>query len=146
TPYRALDVTATGDARDTYSFRGKNAYNVPEVSPVKLYQNLFGSRFQDPNSDRFTPDPQIMVEKSVLSGVIEQTSSLNRSLGYEDRQRLDQFFSGLRDVENQLATYLEKPEPRPACQKPGVIQEEFPSGVDSKLVAQRHELMTQILI
>lgn len=146
TPFRTLDVTATGDARDTYSFRGSNAYNVPEVSPAKLYEKLFGPRFQDPNANTFTPDPRIMAEKSVLSGVVEQTATLNKSLGHADKVRLDQYFSGIRDVENQLAMYLEKPEPRPACHKPGAITEEFPSGVDSTLVSSRHDLMTRILV
>lgn len=146
TTYRALYVTATGDARDTYSFRGTNAYNVPEVSPAKFYQKIFGPQFQDPNSPTFTPDPRIMAEKSVLSGVLEDTSSLKKSLGSEDKIRLDQYFTGLRDMENQLAHYLEKPEPRPACYKPGAITAEMENGVDAELVSERHKLMTQILV
>lgn len=146
TPYRQIDVNATGDARDTYSFRGKNAYNVPEVSPAKFYHRLFGARFNDPNASTFTPDPQVMAEKSVLSGVIEQTAALKRSLGHEDKLRLDQYFTGLRDVENQLALHLKKPEPRPACQRPEAVEDELPNGVDSSLVLERHDLMTRILV
>lgn len=145
TSYRALYASATGDARDTYSFRGQNAYNVPEVSPARLYQKLFGPQFQDPNSPTFTPDPRIMAEKSVLSGVLEETATLKMKLGSEDRARLDQYFTGLRDMEKQLANYLKKPEPRPACYKPEAITEQFENGLDSTLVAERHQLMTQIM-
>lgn len=146
TPFRQIDVNATGDARDTHSFRGRNAYNVPETSPVAFYQRIFGPQFQDPNSPTFTPNPKIMAEKSVLSGVIEQTASLSKALGADDRARLDQYFTGLRDMENQLAYFLEKPEPRPACHAPGAITEEMPLGLDAELIAERHKLMSQILV
>ncbi|MAT50077.1 MAG: hypothetical protein CMK32_02705 [Porticoccaceae bacterium] len=146
TPFRCLDVNATGDARDTYSFRGRNGYNVPETSPANFYQKIFGPRFQDPNAETFTPDPRIIAEKSVLSGVLEDASRFNTSLGYEDRIRVEQYFTGIRDVEQQLAHFLEKPEPRPACSKPPEISEEFPKGVDYALVAKRHDLMTDLLV
>ncbi|MEA3300892.1 MAG: DUF1552 domain-containing protein [Pseudomonadota bacterium] len=146
TPFRCLDVNATGDARDTYSFRGRNGYNVPETSPASLYRQIFGPRFQDPNSDVFVADPRIIAEKSVLSGIIDESAKLNATLGYEDRIRLDQYFTGLRDMENQLAHFLEKPEPLPACVKPPEIVEEYPKGVDYSLVAKRHELMTDLLV
>lgn len=146
TPYRQIDVNATGNGRDTHSFHGRNAYNVPETSPVAFYQRMFGPQFQDPNSPTFTPNPRIMAEKSVLSGVMEQSASLKRDLGSEDRIRLDQYFSGLRDMENQLAYFLEKPEPRPACYAPGAITEEISQGLAQELVTERHKLMSQILV
>lgn len=146
TPFRQIDVNATGDARDTHSFRGRNAYNVPETSPADFYQRIFGTQFQDPNSKNFIPNSKIMAEKSVLSGVIEQTASLKKHLGAHDKMRLDQYFSGLRDMENQLAYYLQKPEPRPACYAPDAITDQFPLGLDADLIADRHKLMTQILV
>lgn len=146
TPYRQIDVNATGDGRDTHSFNGRNALNIPETSPVSFYQRIFGPRFQDPNSSTFTPNPKIMTEKSVLSGVMEQSAGLKRVLGNDDKIRLDQYFTGLRDMEKQLAYFLEKPEPRPACHAPGAITDEFPLGLDASLVAERHKLMSQILV
>jgi len=146
TPFRQIDVNATGDGRDTHSFRGRNAFNVPETSPVAFYQRIFGPQFQDPNSPTFTPNPKLMAERSVLSGVMDESAKLKRILGSDDRARLDQYYSGLRDMENQLTYFLQKPEPRPACSAPGAIASDPPLGLDAELVADRHKLMTRILV
>ena len=146
TRFRALDATATGDARDSYSFRGTNAVNPPEVSPVEFYQRVFGPDFQDPNSPSFTPSAKVMMQKSVLSGVLEESKDLNRSLGAEDRARLDQYFSGLRDVERQLEHQLEKPDPIKACVAPAAPKGELPAGLEAALVAKRHAMMTKIMV
>jgi hypothetical protein len=146
TRFRSLDANATGDARDSYSFRGANAVNPPEISPIEFYQRVFGADFQDPNSSNFTPSARVMMQQSVLSGVLEESKDLNRSLGVEDRARLDQYFSGLRDVERQLEHQLEKPAPIAACVKPGAPTEEIPAGLEVALVAKRHTLMTKIMV
>ena len=67
-------------------------------------------------------------------------------VGAEDRQRLDQYFSGLRDLERQLDKQLEKPEPRPACVRPPAPPQDPPAGLDVELVATRHKLMTDLLV
>jgi hypothetical protein len=146
TRFRALDATATGDGRDSYSYRGQNAINPVEVSPLEFYQRVFGADFQDPNSPTFTPNLRIMLQHSVLSGVLEQSKDLNRALGAEDRARLDQYFSGVRDLERQLEGQLAKPEPIRACVKPQAPQKEIPAGLNHALIAQRHKLMTQIMV
>ena len=98
TRFRSLSATATGDVRDSFSYEGGNSVNAPEWSPLRFYQRLFGPGFQDPNADEFTPDPRIMVRKSSLSAVLDDTKKLSKELGTEDRSRLDQYFSGLRDM------------------------------------------------
>src|ERR1700722_10314143 len=102
TRFRSLDANATGDLHDTYSYQGQDAFNPPSVSPVEFYQRLYGADFQDPNAPTFKPSPKLMMQKSVLSGVLDQAKSLNRSLGAEDQARLDQYFTGVRELENQL--------------------------------------------
>ena len=56
-----------------------------------------------------------MVRKSVLSGVLDQTREMSKAVGAEDRARLDQYFTGLRDLERQFDQQLTKPEPIAAC-------------------------------
>lgn len=143
--FRALDATATGDPRDSYSFRGVNAYNPPEASVTDLYARVFGADFQDPNLPTFTPSPRIMVQKSVLSAVTEQRQVLNRTLGAHDRERLDEYFTGVRQLESQLAQQLEKPAPTAACVVPGKIDRDLPVGLDSDVMTARHRLMTDIM-
>ncbi len=144
TRFPALYATATGNPTNSYSFRGTNAVNPSVASPLELYNQVFGADFQNPNEPVFTPNPRIMVKRSVLSGVAEQAKDFERDLGSEDRARLDQYFTGLRDLEHQLAGQLEKPKPIPACHastKPA----EIPVGLPWERIALRHKLMTEIL-
>ena len=145
TRFRSLSATATGDVRDSFSYENGNSVNAPEWSPLRFYQRLFGVDFQDPNAAEFTPDPRVMVRKSSLSAVLEETRKLSKELGTEDRARLDQYFSGLRDLERRFDLQLTKPDPREACivtERP----EDLPSGLDADLVARRHRIMTDLML
>ncbi len=144
TRFPALYATATGNPTNSYSFRGPNALNPSVASPLELYNQVFGADFQDPNTPVFTPNPRVMVKRSVLSGVLEQAKDLERNLGSEDRARMDQYFTGLRDLERQLAGQLEKPRPIAACRAP-TKPAEIPVGLPWERIALRHKLMTEIL-
>jgi hypothetical protein len=86
-----------------------------------------------------------MVRKSVLTGVLEDAEALTKSVGVEDRQRLDQYFSGLRDLERRFDLQLRKPDPIEACKVMGT-PEDAPQGLDADLVAKRHRLMTDMML
>ncbi|MET0660387.1 MAG: DUF1552 domain-containing protein [Steroidobacteraceae bacterium] len=145
TRFRSLDLTCTGNDRTSFSFRSADAVNPPEISPARLYARIFGPEFQDPNSPTFTPNPRLMVRKSVLSGVREDSASLLRGVGSEDRARLDQYFTAIREVEQRLELQLQKPPPAAACKKPTPPANDPVAGLDVEVVRQRHEAMTQIL-
>lgn len=146
TRFRSLEITATGDRQHSYSFRSANAVNPPEVSPLAFYQRVFGPEFQDPNSPHFRPNPELMLRKSVLSAVRDDSVQLHKRLGSADRARLDQYFTSLRGLEERLALQLQKPPPAAACRVPAAPLEEIPTGTDIELVTQRHKLMTDILV
>jgi hypothetical protein len=145
TRFRQLDATATGDPSDSYSFSNINSFNTPEITPAALYQRIFGAEFQDPNGSTFTKNPVAVMRQSVLSGVMEQTKALESGLGAADRARLDQYFTGLREVENQLEHQLTKPEPIEACRVPQK-PEEVMAGLSSDILAQRHKIMTDLMV
>ena len=146
TRFKSLTATGTGDVRFTYSYENSNTPNPPEWSPVKFYTRLFGPEFPDPNAATFTPDPRVMVRKSVLSGVMDETRGLMRKVGAEDKARLDQYFTGLRHLEQQFEGRLTKPEPIEACH-PGAGPEEAPMmGKAQELVAARHRMMTELMV
>ncbi len=145
TRIKNLCATATGDVRDSFSYEGGNSVNTPEWSPVRFYQRLFGEDFQNPNAAEFKPNPRIMVRKSVLSGVLEETKSLSKSLGAEDKARLDQYFTGLRDLERRFDLQMKKPDPLAACRVIGK-PEDLPAGLDADLVAKRHRIMTELML
>ena len=145
TRFRQLDATATGNPSDSYSFANMNSFNTPEVSPTGLYQRIFGAEFQDPNGKTFRKSPVAMMRQSVLSGVLEQTKALESGLGAADRARLDQYFTGLREVENQLQHQLTKPEPIEACRVPTAPEDGLP-GIEASTLALRHKTMTDLMV
>ncbi len=146
TRFKSLTATATGDVRNTFSYENSVTPNTPEWSPTKFYTRLFGPEFPDPNAESFSPDPRVMVRKSVLSGVMDETKSLMKLVGTEDRQRLDQYFTGLRQLEMQFDQRLTKPEPIAACQPGESPDDNIQQGKDQELVAARHKVMTELMV
>jgi hypothetical protein len=146
TRFRSIEATASGGLRDSYSFRGANAYNTPEISPLGLYQRIFGPEFQDPNARTFTPSASALTRKSVLSGIMDEAKALQAQTGAEDRARLDQYFTGLRDVERQLEHQLIKPEKIDSCRVSSKAPKELDRGLDAEVVGLRHKLMTDLLV
>lgn len=145
TRMRILSATATGDVRDSFSYENGNSVNTPEWSPLRMYQRLFGADFQNPNAADFKPDPRLLVRKSVLSGVMDETRALEKRLGADDKARLDQYFTGLRDLERRFDLQLTKPAPIAGC-RTMQAPEELPAGVDADLVSRRHRAMTDLMI
>jgi Protein of unknown function (DUF1552) len=145
TRFNNLCTNATGDVRDSFSYVSGNTVVEPEWSPTRLYQRLFGPGFQDPNAPAFTPDPKVMISKSVLSAVGEDAKAVTKSLGAEDRARLDRYFTGLRDVERRMDLQLTKPQPIAACRHVSAPPD-VPQGLDADLVSKRHRLMTDMML
>jgi len=144
TRFRSLEMAATGNPRHSNSLRSASSVNPAEPSPLSLYARVFGSGFADPNAAEFTPDPRLMLRRSALSLVGEDRKRIEGQLGHSDRARLDQYFTSLRQVEQQLDLQLQKPPPLEACTVPA-----GPAGtpVDTEIehVMTNHALMAEIL-
>jgi hypothetical protein len=64
---------------------------------------------------------------SIMDAVADQTRSLQRHLGTRDRQRLDQYFTGVRDLEKRLASAREwERRPKPVTDAPPPLDPEDP--------------------
>jgi len=142
--FRSLELSATGNVKDSYSRRGRGIINPSEVSPVAFYTRVFGPEFQDPNSADFRPSPEVMLRKSVLSAVKEDRDDLAKSLGSADRARLDEYFTSLRQLEGQLQMELERPPPAEACSIPPKPSE-VTVGYEIDQVIKNHQLLTKLL-
>ncbi len=144
TRFRSLEMAATGSSRHSNSLRDVSSVNPAEPSPLSLYMRVFGSGFADPNAAEFSPDPRLLLRKSALSIVTEDRKRLERQLGQSDRARLDQYFTSLRQLEQQLELQLQQPAPLQACSVP-----KPPAGgpVDTEIehVMSNHALMAQTL-
>ncbi len=143
--FRSLEIACTGQTSVSYSMRAGSTVNPSEVDPVSLYKRIFGLGFKDPNAAEFTPDPAVMLRQSVLSSVKEDRDELMRSVGAADRARIDQYFTSVREVEQQLGHMLEKPAPAEAClvpKEPGQAE----LGPTWEVAEKNHELLGQLLV
>jgi len=141
--FSSIEVSTSGIER-SYSYRAAGSPNPSEVSPVALYQRIFGEGFQDPNAATFTPDPRTMVRQSVLSAVAEDRQRVMRTVGVEDRRRLEEYFTSIRHLEDQLALQLQPPARVENFQKPDAPpQTTMDSAIDNVMVT--HKLMAALL-
>ncbi len=141
--FSSIEVSTSGIDR-SYSFRAAGSPNPSEVSPVALYQRIFGEGFQDPNAATFTPDPHTMVRQSVLSAVADDRQRIMRNVGAADRRRLEEYFSSIRHLEDQLALQLQPPAPVENFTKPDAPPN---TPMDSEIgnVMVTHKLMAGLL-
>ena len=124
TRYKIVDVDASISRKPvSYSTRTGMTFASPETTALGLYTRLFGSGFQDPNSNNWKPDPSIMLRQSVLSAVKDQRAALLAGVGKADQIKLDQYFTSVREMENQLAVQLQKPEKCVSCVVPTAPKE-----------------------
>lgn len=143
--FRSLEMSSSGDPRNSLSGRGGGNLNPSEVSAASLYTRIFGTGFKDPNSATFTPDPLVMARRSVLSSVTEQRQALEKAVGAADRQKLDQYYTSVRQLENQLDVELTKPEPLQSCVVPRPVSDRVVNA-EIENVMKNHELMTDLLV
>jgi hypothetical protein len=144
TRFRSLEVNATGVPGQSYSRASESIINASTVSPLELYGRIFGADFFDPRQGPFVPDPKTVLRKSVLSAVREDAQRLESALGSHDRQRLDQYFTSLRQLENQIEVSLTPPDLE-ACTRPRAPAGEN-VGTDLDQAKSTHRLMTELLV
>ncbi|MGE3335392.1 MAG: DUF1552 domain-containing protein [Rhodospirillaceae bacterium] len=141
--FRSLEVSCDGNPRTSWSNRGADT-NPAEVSPVALYGKIFGKEFRDPNAAEFTPEAEVVLRHSALSYVSEDRQRVLNGLGTDDRQRLDQYFTSLRELENQLSVELQKPAPLAACTLPSAVAE-GEIGTDVESARNSNKLFARLL-
>jgi len=143
TRFRSVELSTTGMQR-SYSYRDAGSPNPSEVNPLALYHRLFGEGFQDPNQASFTPDPRYMAQQSVLSAVQEERRALMAKVGAADRQRLDEYFTSLRELEQKLALQLQPPAPVENFVMPEP-PEVKPVDAEMANVIENHKIMASLL-
>jgi len=70
-----------------------------EIDPRRAFERLFGSSSAD---DREGAARRLVMRKSILDSVRDSSARLSNQLGQEDRQKLDEYFNGLREVEKRI--------------------------------------------
>ncbi len=81
----------------TLSWRNPTTPLPTEVNPRLIFDRLFSDRPSDPDTAERNE-----IRVSVLDAVLEDARDLNRRLGGSDQRRLDQYLSGIREVEQRI--------------------------------------------
>lgn len=144
TRFRSIEATPFRGATSSYSSRGEDAFKMADDSPLALYTRLFGQGFHDPNSGDWTPDPRVLVKKSVLSTVKEQRDALWQETGVSDRARLEQYYTSVRELEQKLDAELRQPAPAQACRVPEAPVD-LPRKGDVPTVAYNNRHMCELI-
>jgi hypothetical protein len=110
TRFKSIEVACSGNKSESVSSLGGPNTNPPEVSPLGLYTRLFGPGFQDPSKGDWKVDPEVLVRQSALSVVAEDRKRMLQYVGADDRARIDQYFTSVRELEQTMAAELQRPE------------------------------------
>ncbi len=90
-------------------------------SPLKLYQKLF---IEDTPATKAASLARLQQDRSLLDGLCAQYRRLQKSVDAADRDRLEQFATGVRDAEKRIAAALawtNVPKPKVAAKQPSDI-------------------------
>jgi hypothetical protein len=109
---------------NSISWRSDTTPNPPETNPRMAFERLFGA-------DEITLDAEARARRtrdrrSVLDFVAGRTRSLARDLGPSDRRKLDEYLTGVREIERQIERAETDAREVPApFEKPAGIPAEF---------------------
>ncbi len=110
---------------NSISWRGEKTPNPPEINPRMVFERMFGEAGE--NLDPATLSKRRAKDKSVLDYILSDASRLRNSVGPTDRQKLDEYFSSVRDVEKRIENDSKfHKEATPHIEAPEGIPAEYP--------------------
>jgi len=96
----------------TLSWSKNHTPITPENRPEVLFEKLFGSE----DNKTLAAAKQAMAQRaSLLDSIKTQAGALQREVGAADRERLDQYFTSIRDLEERIKVegeWIDRPKPR----------------------------------
>lgn len=132
--WRGQSVT---NANGTMSFPEGSATPLgKEIDPLKAFNKLFQG--SDPSASAADAEMRLALRKSVLDSVVPQSDWLRNKLNPADQTKVDELFTGIRELEKNLQSGATAP--TAACTKPGAP----PNGLTSdftKHLDYMHTLM-----
>ena len=123
----------------------RNGSMIPPVkSPVKLYQQLF---VEEKPEDKAAAVRRLKEDRSLLDGLQAQAKKLERELGANDRARLDQYYTAVRELERRLARsegWMDVPKAKTTVPRPDEVTNtnDLPKNMDVMLGLVRLALET----
>lgn len=101
----------------------------PEQNPLKVYQKLF---VEDSPQAKEAARIRLKEDRSLLDSLGDQSKRLESRVTASDRDRVDQYFTSVRDLEKRLAKaekWIDVPKPKTAAKAPadGVDRNDIPA-------------------
>ncbi len=134
TRFPSLTLLMSAEEGFSLSFTRSGAMIPAEKSPSKLFKKLFAQGKADEVDARVE---SIRQGRSMLDFVADQSRRLQRDLSTNDRERLDQYFTSVRDLEKRMQRSEEwehKPKPKVTAEPPQDLD-------DSKMFVEKSRLM-----
>lgn len=82
------------------SWRSENQPVAPESNPRLVFERLFGSGSEKQRMESLTR--RRAEKRSVLDFVLEDAKAMHGQLGRNDQQKLDEYLSGVREIEQRI--------------------------------------------
>lgn len=95
----------------------------PESNPRLAFERLFGTGAHGERRRSFEARQE--KQKSVLDFVMDDAQALNRELNHHDRAKLDEYLTGVREIENRIKSTELSSIPDPDMGTPSGIPEEI---------------------
>jgi hypothetical protein len=138
TRYPSLVLANSNESGSTLSYTRSGAPLAAERSPKKLFQKLFVQG----NPEEVAANVEALRQgQSMLDFVGDQSKRLNRSLSKADQQRMDQYLTSVRELEQRLKSseaWEHKPKP--------VVNAKAPDDIDdAKAFVQRTRLFFDVV-
>ncbi|MDV6028666.1 MAG: DUF1552 domain-containing protein [Phycisphaera sp. RhM] len=97
----------------------KSGVRVPPITgPAELFEKLFVTESKERRSEMVRENS---LQASILDSIVEEAGSLSKRVNREDKAKLDEYFSSIRDVEKRLQSrrqWADQPKPEPPFEKP----------------------------
>ncbi len=104
------------------SWRSETQPMNPEVDPRAAFERLFGNG--DATASVEAAARRAMYRKSVLDYILEDARTLERRLGANDRRKLDEYLTAVRDIERRIerSEKFGKAQPPPGVAAPEMFE------------------------
>jgi hypothetical protein len=138
TRFPSLVLAMSNENNCTLSYTRSGAPIPAERSPNRLFRRLF---MQGRPEEVAANVEALRQDRSMLDFVADESRRLNRALSPADRQRLDQYFTSVRELERRLASqesWEHRPRPHVTAQPPQDID-------DAREFVRRTQLMFDVM-
>lgn len=106
------------------SWRGENDLIPPITDPAAVFDRLFMDGAPDDSQDMVAAENLRRLRMSVLDGVVDRFAALEARVGSEDKARLQQHMTSIREIEQQVVVA----QPQVSCTIPTRPADEFDVG------------------